>query len=123
MRIALHVPARSSDHDSNVLCRTGEEIRKKSVSASCPHCTRPLEEQQLDTLSFRCCRGCKGMLLLHRDLIDVLEKSWHAISRETAKTTAFRTTEGWQSEPKFPCPDCRQTMEKYGYMGIAAIQI
>jgi len=63
------------------------------------------------------------MLLLHRDLIDVLEKSWHAISRETAKTTAFRTTEGWQSEPKFPCPDCRQTMEKYGYMGIAAIQI
>ena len=61
--------------------------------------------------------------MLHPDLIDVLEKSWHAVSCETAETTAFRTTDGWQNEPKFLCPDCRQTMEKYGYMGIAAIQI
>lgn len=93
------------------------------VSANCPHCAKPLEEQQLDTLSFRCCRACKGMLLLHRDLIDVLEKSWHAVSRETAEAAAFRATEGWQNEPKFPCPDCYQSMDKYGYMGIAAIQI
>ncbi len=63
------------------------------------------------------------MLLLHRDLIEVLEKSWHAVSRETAETTAFRPTEGWQKEPRFPCPECHQPMEKYGYMGIAAIQI
>jgi Zn-finger nucleic acid-binding protein len=62
-------------------------------------------------------------LLLHRDLIDVLEKSWQAISRETAETTEFHAAEDWQNEPKFLCPDCRQTMEKYGYMGIAAIQI
>lgn len=61
--------------------------------------------------------------MLHPDLIDVLEKSWHAVSCETAETTAFRATEGWQNEPKFLCPDCGQTMEKYGYMGIAAIQI
>jgi Zn-finger nucleic acid-binding protein len=61
--------------------------------------------------------------MLHRDLIDVLEKSWHAVSCETAETAAFRANEGWQDEPKFLCPDCRQTMEKYGYMGIAAIQI
>ena len=94
-----------------------------SVSTNCPHCAKPLAEQQLDTLSFRCCRDCQGMLLLHRDLIDVLEKSWHAVSCETAETTAFRPTEGWQNEPKFLCPDCHRTMEKYGYMGIAAIQI
>ncbi len=93
------------------------------MSANCPHCAKPLEEQQLDTLSFRCCRECKGMLLLHRDLIDVLEKSWHAVSCETAETAAFRATEGWQNEPKYLCPDCGQLMEKYGYMGIAAIQI
>jgi Zn-finger nucleic acid-binding protein len=63
------------------------------------------------------------MLMLHLDLIDVLEKSWHAVSCETAETTEFRPTEGWQNEPKFLCPDCRQTMDKYGYMSIAAIQI
>jgi len=61
--------------------------------------------------------------MLHTDLTDVLEKSWHAVPCETAETTEFRPTEGWQNEPKFPCPDCRQAMEKYGYMGIGAIQI
>lgn len=93
------------------------------MSANCPHCAKSLEEQQLDTLSFRCCRDCKGMLLLHRDLIDVLEKSWRAVSREMAETTEFLVSDGWRNEPKFLCPDCRRTMEKYGYMGIAAIQI
>jgi Zn-finger nucleic acid-binding protein len=93
------------------------------MSANCPHCAKPLEEQQLDTLSFRYCRDCKGMLLLHPDLIDVLEKSWHAVSRETAETIEFLVTDGWRNEPKFLCPDCHQTMEKYGYMGIGAIQI
>jgi Zn-finger nucleic acid-binding protein len=63
------------------------------------------------------------MLLLHRDLIDVLEKSWHGVSREAAEATGFRAIEGWQNEPKLACPDCHQPMEKYGYMGIAAIQI
>ncbi len=61
--------------------------------------------------------------MLHTDLTDVLEKSWHAVSCETAETTEFRPTEGWQNEPKFPCPDCHRIMEKYGYMGIASIQI
>lgn len=93
------------------------------MSASCPRCAKALEEEQLDELSFRCCRDCKGMLLLHTDLIGVLEKSWHAVPREKAETTSFRVTEGWQNEPKYNCPDCSQTMEKYGYMGIGAVQI
>jgi Zn-finger nucleic acid-binding protein len=93
------------------------------VSANCPRCARPLEEEQLDQLTFRCCRACKGMLMPHADLIGVLDRSWHAVPKEKAETTAFRVSEGWQDEPTFLCPDCSQTMEKYGYMGIGAIQI
>jgi Zn-finger nucleic acid-binding protein len=93
------------------------------MSANCPHCAKPLDEQQLEALPFRCCRDCKGMLLLHHDLIDVLEKSWRAVPQETAETTEFLVTDGWRNEPAFLCPDCHQQMEKYGYMGIAAIQI
>ena len=63
------------------------------------------------------------MLLLHADLTAVLEKSWRAVSREKAETTSFHVAEGWQDEPTFRCPDCGQTMEKYGYMGIGAIEI
>jgi len=93
------------------------------VSATCPRCPKTLEEEQLDELWFRCCRDCKGMLLLHADLIGVLEKSWHAVPREKAETTAFHVADGWQNEPAFRCPDCSQAMEKYGYMGIGGIQI
>ena len=93
------------------------------MSATCPRCAKALEEQQLGEMSFRCCRDCKGMLLRHADLSDVLEKSWHTISREEAETMTLQVADGWQNEPKLSCPDCHQTMEKYGYMGIAAIQI
>lgn len=93
------------------------------MSATCPRCAKALEEQQLGEMSFRCCRDCQGMLLRHADLSDVLEKSWHAISQEEAETTTWIVADGWQNEPKLSCPDCRQAMEKYGYMGIAAIQI
>jgi Zn-finger nucleic acid-binding protein len=93
------------------------------MSANCPRCAKPLEDQQLDELSFRCCRDCKGMLLPHPDLIGVLEKSWHAVPREKAEATSFRVAEGWRNAPAILCPDCGQTMEKYGYMGIGAIQI
>jgi Zn-finger nucleic acid-binding protein len=63
------------------------------------------------------------MLMLHTDLIGVLESSWHAVSQETAEATSFRAPEGRQNAPALRCPDCHQTMDKYGYMGIAAIQI
>ncbi|MGA2605378.1 MAG: zf-TFIIB domain-containing protein [Verrucomicrobiia bacterium] len=93
------------------------------MSANCPRCGKPLEEQQLDDVAFRCCRDCRGMLILHTDLIGVLESSWHAVPQDEAETTPFRAPEGWQNQPSLPCPDCHQTMEKYGYMGIGAIQI
>lgn len=63
------------------------------------------------------------MLLAHPDLAQVIEASWRAVPEEKAESTPFRTPDGWQKEPQFRCPDCGQPMEKYGYMGIAAIQI
>jgi Zn-finger nucleic acid-binding protein len=63
------------------------------------------------------------MLILHTDLIGVLESSWRAVPQDKAETTPFRAPEGWQNQPSLPCPDCHHTMEKYGYMGIGAIQI
>ncbi len=93
------------------------------MSANCPRCSKPLEDQQLDEVAFRCCRDCKGMLIGHTDLIGILENSWHAVSQEAAEATAFRAPDGWQNQPTLRCPDCHQTMDKYGYMGIAAIQI
>jgi Zn-finger nucleic acid-binding protein len=93
------------------------------MSANCPRCGKPLEEQQLDDVAFRCCRDCKGMLILHADLIGVLETSWHAVPQDKAETTSFYAPEGWQNQPPLQCPDCHQTMEKYGYMGLTAIQV
>lgn len=82
-----------------------------------------MEDQQLDAVAFRCCRDCKGMIVRHADLIGVLESSWHAVSQEAAESTSFHAPEGWQNAPALHCPDCHRTMDKYGYMGIAAIQI
>ena len=93
------------------------------MSGNCPRCAKPLEDQQMDEMTFRCCRDCKGMLLRHPDLVTILEKSWHAVSPEAAETMTFHAKEGWQSESAYSCPDCHQPMEKYGYMGLAAIQM
>jgi Zn-finger nucleic acid-binding protein len=63
------------------------------------------------------------MLLAHPDLVEILEASWRAVSEEQAQKTPFRARKGWQKESILRCPDCRQAMEKYGYMGLAAILI
>jgi len=93
------------------------------MSANCPRCAKTLDNQQLDAVAFRCCRDCRGMLILHADLIGVLEGSWHAVPQDKADEMTFRAPDGWQNQAALRCPDCHQTMEKYGYMGIAAIQI
>ena len=89
----------------------------------CPRCGKPLETMQVDTLNARMCRACTGMLLTHADLVNVIEASWRAVTEETADATPLRAPDGWLNEPTFNCPDCAQPMEKYGYMGIAAIQV
>jgi Zn-finger nucleic acid-binding protein len=93
------------------------------VSAACPRCQKPLEDAQVDTIQVRLCQACRGVLLPHPDLIQILEVSWRGVSEKQAEETQFRVREGWQSEIALHCPDCGQTMEKYGYMNIGAIQI
>ena len=93
------------------------------MSATCPRCQRPLEIAQVDTIQVRLCQGCRGVLLAHPDLAEIVESSWHAVSETQAEETSLRAPEGWQKEVVLHCPDCGQTMEKYGYMGLAAIQI
>jgi len=93
------------------------------MSANCPRCQQPLEVSQVDTIEVRLCRGCRGVLLAHPDLVRIIESSWHAVTEKQAEEMAFRAPDGWQEEAAMSCPDCGQSMEKYGYMGLAAIQI
>jgi Zn-finger nucleic acid-binding protein len=93
------------------------------MSASCPRCQKPLETAQVDTIQVRLCQDCRGVLLAHPDLVQMIEASWRAVSEKQAEETQFRAPEGWQQEGVLRCPDCGQAMEKYGYMGIGAIQI
>jgi len=91
--------------------------------SDCPRCSKALESAQLDDLAVRVCAGCRGFLLLHRDLTNVIEASWRAVPRVKAEAMSFVAPVNWQKEPKFHCPDCQQVMDKYGYMGLAVIQI
>lgn len=93
------------------------------MSAWCPRCRKPLETAQVDEIEVRLCRGCRGMLLAHPDLVHVLESSWQAVSEKHAEEMQFRAPDGWQKEEVLHCPDCRQAMDKYGYMGLAAILV
>lgn len=93
------------------------------MSASCPKCRQVLEDVQVDTINARVCRACAGMLLAHPELVQIVESSWRAVPEKVAEETPLHAPDGWQNEPMFHCPDCSAAMEKYGYMGIAAIQI
>jgi Zn-finger nucleic acid-binding protein len=93
------------------------------VSAGCPRCQKPLEEAQLDNLTARICRDCKGMLLAHEDLMNVIDASWRAVTEKSAEETQFHVKDAARTDPVLRCPDCGQPMEKYGYMGMLAIQI
>jgi Zn-finger nucleic acid-binding protein len=93
------------------------------VSAACPRCQKPLETAQVDTIQVRLCQACRGVLLPHPDLVQILDASWRGVSEKQAEETQFCAREGWQNEIALRCPDCGQTMEKYGYMNIGAIQI
>ena len=93
------------------------------MSAGCPRCRQALEVVQVDTINARVCRACTGMLVAQPALIQIVESSWRAVPEKVANETPLYAPDGWQNEPEFRCSDCNQPMEKYGYMGIAAIQI
>jgi Zn-finger nucleic acid-binding protein len=45
------------------------------MSANCPHCQKSLETAQVDSIQVHLCQGCRGMLLAHPDLVEVLESN------------------------------------------------
>jgi Zn-finger nucleic acid-binding protein len=93
------------------------------MATPCPRCQAALDEAQLDTYRVSLCKTCRGALLAHADLPAILESGWRVVSRDFAEKTEFHAPEGWHNEPQLCCPDCGKPMEKYGYMGLGAIQI
>jgi Zn-finger nucleic acid-binding protein len=91
--------------------------------AGCPRCRQPLVENQVDEFTVRLCVPCKGVFLSHADLGNILDRSWRAVTPEVAEKLEFHATDALQTELVYLCPDCRQAMEKYGYMGMSAIPI
>ncbi len=93
------------------------------MSTPCLRCGKGLEEQQVDTVQARFCRGCRGFLLAHADLIRLLEQSWRFVPENKARATDFHASSARPTEPTPACPDCGQRMDRYGYLGYAAIPI
>lgn len=93
-----------------------------SGSGLCPRCSAALAPAQIDDIAVRLCGACRGVWVAHADLTRILEASWRAIPATVAATTAFHA-------PVLPeaaalvCPDCRQPMEQYGYLGLRAVTI
>lgn len=93
------------------------------MSAGCPRCRQPLAEEQLDQFLFRVCRQCRGILGAHADVIAVVDGSWRAVPERTAEERSFHVPTVAHAEPVWACPDCTRPMEKYGYLGMKAVQI
>ena len=93
------------------------------MSSGCPRCGKSLEAAQVNEISVRLCGACKGLLIAHPALTKVADQSWRAVPEKVAEETAFRRSAGIEREPIYACPDCHRPMEKYGYMGLAAITI
>jgi Zn-finger nucleic acid-binding protein len=90
---------------------------------SCPRCRQELVENQVDEFTVQLCVPCKGVFVPHADVVKILDRSWRAVSPEEAEKAAFVAPADWQAEPVLPCPRCAAAMSKYGYMGLAAIQL
>jgi Zn-finger nucleic acid-binding protein len=93
------------------------------MAGYCFRCEKPLEVSQVDYIAVRMCPPCSSVLIRHEDLTQILDQSWRSVPRETVVTESFHTTSKPEAERTFYCPDCRQPMEKYGYMGLNAIMI
>lgn len=87
----------------------------------CPRCRRQLVENQVEEFTVQVCAPCKGLFLPHADLVKILDRSWRAVPPQDAENAEFVAPADWQNEPVLPCPRCGAAMDKYGYMGLAAI--
>jgi Zn-finger nucleic acid-binding protein len=91
--------------------------------SDCPRCTKPLNDAQVDTYNVRLCQACTGCLLLHPDLMEILDRSWRGVLPSAAESQQFLAPDSGKLDVTLRCPDCHQSMEKYGYMGLTAITI
>jgi Zn-finger nucleic acid-binding protein len=90
---------------------------------NCPRCTQPLAEAQVDNYTVRLCNGCRGLVVAHRDMTEILDRSWKSIPADVAEAAQFLRPDKPTGDTAMRCPDCHQPMEKYGYMGLAAVTI
>ncbi len=91
--------------------------------SDCPRCSQPLTEAQVDSYNVRLCNGCQGFFVAHRDMTEILDRSWKSIPAEVAEAAQFVRPEKPNGDRALRCPGCFQPMEKYGYMGLAAVTI
>lgn len=91
--------------------------------SDCPRCGKTLESAQVDAYSVRLCQSCQGVLAAHRDVIEIIERSWCVVPETTAEEAQFIKPSKPTGDVAMRCPDCHQPMEKYGYMGLAAVTI
>jgi Zn-finger nucleic acid-binding protein len=80
-----------------------------------------LVEHLVDEFTLLVCAPCKGLFLPHADLVKILDRSWRAVSPQEAENAQLVAPANWQQEPTLHCPRCASPMDKYGYMGLAAI--
>lgn len=90
---------------------------------NCPRCAKLMEESQVDNVAVQFCRACKGLLLAHADLTQILEASWRAVPVAEAEQHTWTRPENVAPDRELSCPVCRLRMEKYGYLGLAAVMI
>ncbi len=93
------------------------------MSALCPRCRASLIVNQVDEFTVRVCVPCKGMLMPHADVMEILARSWRMIPKDEAEKQIFHAAKQVAAEPAIECPDCHKKMDKYGYMELAAIPI
>lgn len=93
------------------------------MSGACFRCDRPLQPAQVDHIAVRMCPPCASVLIRHEDLMQIIDQSWRAVSVEMAQSEPLHGSVKPVGERVFACPNCRQPMDKYGYMGLTAITI
>jgi Zn-finger nucleic acid-binding protein len=93
------------------------------MSGACFRCDRLLQPAQVDHIEVRMCPPCSSVLIRHEDLMQIIEQSWRAVAPDIAQTEPLHASAKPTGERVFHCPDCRNPMDKYGYMGLSAITI
>lgn len=88
----------------------------------CPRCgTTRLSEGSHEGARALLCERCGGCLLERRSLLSVLDAMARELRPDVGADAVLDPTPG--PEDELDCPDCRDPMERYGYMGSRKIMI